>query len=376
MIRAVAITGLVALISVGCNRSRAPEPLPLRGVRVVAARADAAARSTPYAGGLEPKVKLDLAFGVPGRVRTIGAGTSATPLREGDLVTKGQLLAQLDDSDLKRQSSTASLGASSASAEVIAAKSAADQADADLARVKKLVDAGALPGTELEKVDTASKAAHAKLETLKAMHGAKLEQAALARRIETDARMVSPIDGVIARRMVDPGENVAPATIAFTVIDPTEMKLVFAVPDSRIGAVKLGQLVPVHTEALPGTAIVGRVATIHPVADPALRTFNVELVIDNKDGRLRSGMVASAALGDEEKRAAATVVPLASVVRAPDGALAVFGLEGSRAVLRKVGLGDLVGNDVVVESGVKDGDRIISDGAPFLHDGETVEVLP
>jgi RND family efflux transporter MFP subunit len=373
MIRIIAI--LLTLLLFGCGRSRAPELLPPRAVRVVIARPEASHRSTPYAGGLEPKVKLDLAFGVGGRVRAIGVNASGAPLREGDTVTKGQLLAELDNTDLKRQSSTASLAAASASAEVIAAKSAADQADADLVRIKKLVDAGVVPGVELEKVETASKAAHAKLETVRAQHGAKLEQAALARRIETDARMVSPIAGVIARRMIDPGENVVPSTIGFTVIDPTELQLVVAVPDARIGAVKIGQLVPIHTEALPGTALIGRVTTIHPVADPALRTFGVELTLDNGDGRLRAGMVASAALAGVAAKGG-TLVPLASVVRAADGALAVFTLDDTRAVLRRVELGDLVGNDVVVESGVTEGDRVVSDGAPYLHGGETVVVLP
>ncbi len=367
---------LVALVALGCGRSRTPAPLPPRAVRVVIARAETAPRTTPYAGGLEPKAKLDLAFGVPGRVRSIGAGKEGALLREGDLVTKGQLLAQLDDTDLKRASSTAALGAASASAEVASAKSAADQADADLARVKKLAASGSIPEVEVEKVETASKVARARLDTVRALHGAKLEQLAIARRIEGDARLVSPIDGVVARRMVDPGENVAGATIAFTLIDTAELKLVFSLPDSRVGSVKLGQLLPVHTQALPGVAFTGRVNTIHPVADPALRTFTVELAIPNDEGKLRAGMVASTSFGGEEKRAPTTLVPLASVVRAPTGALSVFTLSGTRAALVAIALGDLVGNEVVVESGIKDGDRVVSDGAPFLHDGETVEVLP
>jgi len=366
---------LLVLLSLGCARAHSSEPVPPRAVRVVTARPATGGTATTYAGGIEPGTKLDLAFGVGGRVRAIGSNADGTPLREGDVVKKGQLLAQLDDSDLKRGSTTAALAASAASGELAAAKSSADQADADLARLKKLVESGTVAGAELEKVETASKLAHARIDALRAQLGAKLEQAALARRIETDARMASPIEGVIARRMIDPGENVAPATIGFTVIDPTVMKLVFAVPDSRIAAVKAGQLVPVHSEALPGTALVGRVAVIHPVADPALRTFNVELTLDNLDGRLRAGMVATASLGEGEKKGGA-LVPLAAVVRAPDGSLGVFAAEGTRATLRRVTLGDLVGNGVIVESGVAEGERIIETGAAYLHDGETVEVVP
>lgn len=359
----------------GCRKAPAAAEVPPRAVRAVLARDEPGRAPTPYAGSLEPKVRVDLAFGVAGRVSMIGERKDKTPLREGDVVTRGQLLARLDDRDLSLQAASAVFAASSASADVAAAASATEQAEADLARVKALVDSGALPRTELEKAETARTTARAKLDAIREQRGAKLEQAALARRIESDARMLSPIDGVIARRMIDAGENVAPSTIAFTVIDPGEMKLVFAVPDVRIASVELGQLVPVRTEALPGLPLVGRVDVIHPVADPALRTFNVELTIDNGEGKLRSGMVASAALAGGDNPGG-VLVPLASVVRAPDGALALFAIDGSRAEQRSVTLGDLVGNDVQVESGVRAGDRVITDGAPFLHDGETVEVVP
>jgi RND family efflux transporter MFP subunit len=362
---------IASLLVMGCGRDRAPEPVPARAIRTSAARAEVTRGATPYAGGLEPAVKLDLTFGVPGRVRAIGTRRDGASLHEGDEVTKGQILAQLDDADLKRQAASAWLASSSAAGEIDAANAAAVQADADLERVKKLASSGTISASEVEKAETANKTARARVDAIRAQHSAKLEQYAIARRVEGDARLSSPIDGVIARRMIDPGENVGGATIAFTVIDTRQMKLVFAVPDARISAVKLGQLVPVHTDALPGTPFVGRVATIHPVADPALRTFAVELSIDNADGKLRAGMVASAALGE-----GALLVPLASIVRAPNGAVAVFVVDGRRAALRPVTLGDLVGNDVEVAAGVKDGERVVTDGAALLHDGEDVEVLP
>lgn len=368
------LVSAVAML-IGCGRERTVEAVPPRAVRTTAAKVEATRGATPYAGGLEPAVKLDLTFGIPGRVRTIGARPDGASVHEGDEVKKGQVLAQLDDADLKRQAASAWLASSSAAGEIDAANAAVAQADADLERVKRLASSGTISTSEVEKAETANRTAHARVDAIRAQHSAKLEQYAIARRVEGDARLTSPIDGVIARRMIDPGENVGGATIAFTVIDTREMKLVFAVPDARISAVKLGQLVPVHTDALPGTPIVGRVATIHPVADPALRTFAVELSIDNADGKLRAGMVASAALGSDGG-AGALLVPLASIVRAPDGAVAVFVVDGRRAALRPVTLGDLVGNDVEVAAGVKDGERIVTDGAALLHDGEDVEVLP
>ena len=367
---------LVVTLLAGCAGSQPSESPPPQAVRVVAARAETAHGSMPYAGGLEPKLKVDLAFGVTGRVQGIAKGGDGMPLREGDPVKKGQLLAWLDDADLKRQSASTGFASKSANAELQSAKTAALQTAADLERAKELAGSGVIAPVELERAKTADSTAQAQIEIARAQHALKLEQLAIARSVQGDARMTSPIDGVIARRMIDIGENVAGATIAFTVIDTSEMKLVFAVPDARIGAVKLGELVPVHSDALPGIPLVGRVTTIHPVADPALRTFSVELKIDNADGKLRAGMVASAAIGGATKGGATALVPLASVTRAPDGKLAVFVLGDGRVSLRGVTLGDLIGNDVAVKAGVKAGERVVTDGASFLHDGATVEILP
>ena len=232
-----------------------------------------------------------------------------------------------------------------------------------------------MPGVELERAETLAKAARSRTDALRAQKGSRGEQAAIARRAASDARLLCPIEGVIARRMVDAGESVGPSTIAFTVIDTSEMKLVFGVPDTRIGDVHPNDLVPVHAEARGAAPLAGRVVAIQPVADPTLRTFAVEVAVDNAGGELRAGMVASASLGTDGGPPA-LLVPLRSIVRRLNGKLGVFRVEGDVGRDVAVELGDLVGNDVVVRAGLATGDRIVTDGAPLLKDGERVEVLP
>lgn len=373
---AIALIALIALELLACRGTTSEHgDLPPRGVRVAEVNADEPGGHLPYAGGLEPRVRIDLAFGITGRVKSVGQGRDRTALHEGDLVKRGQLLAQLDDRDLELQASSAAFAASSAEAELAAARTGAEQAESELGRARKLAGTGALATAELERADSTSKAAQAKLAAAREQARVKADQAALSRRVVTDARLVSPIDGVVARRMVDPGENVAPSTVAFTLIDPVEMRLVFAVPDVRIGAVQIGQLVPVHVDALPDVPLVGRVSTIHPVADPSLRTFDVELTLDNASGKLRAGMVASATLPDGVARGGVRV-PLASVVRSAEGDLVVYVFADGRAKARKVSTDDIVGNDVRVVSGLQKGERVVTDGAAYLHDGERVEVAP
>lgn len=370
---------LAGALAVGCSQ-RAPSPPPgPRAVHVVVARAEVAHASSSYAGSLEPHTKLDLAFGVPGRMRSLGTTKDAgkeRPLREGDSVSKGQVLAVLDDSDLQRQAASSSLAVTGAASELTSAEASLAQTEADVTRARSLAATGSIAPAELERIETTAKTTRARVDALRAQKTARGEQLAIARRAAADARLISPMDGLVARRMVDAGESVNPSTIVLTIIDTSELKLLIGVPDTRIGAVRVGALVPVHVEALGAAPLAGRVAAIQPVADPTLRTFTVEIAVDNPDGVLRAGTVASASLGIEGAPAA-LLVPLASVVRRSDGGLGVFRLEGATvAHLVAVDLGDLVGNDVIVKSGLAPGDRVVTDGAPFLHDGETVEVLP
>ncbi len=369
---------VMAGLTTGCaKREPGPPPGP-RAVRVALARTESAATGGSYAGSLEPRTRLNLAFGVPGRVRSLGSvrdGGKERPLREGDRVTKGQVLALLDDSDLQHQAASSSLAMSTASADLASSEASLAQAEADLVRARGLAASGAVPGAELERAETLAKAARGRTAALRAQKGSRGEQVAIARRAASDARLLSPIEGVIARRMVDAGESVGPSTIAFTVIDTREMKLVFGVPDTRIGAVHPNDLVPVHAEARGAAPLAGRVVAIQPVADPTLRTFAVEVAVDNAGGELRAGMVASASLGTDGGPPA-LLVPLRSIVRRLDGKLGVFRVERDVGRDVAVELGDLVGNDVVVRAGLATGDRVVTDGAPLLKDGERVEVLP
>ncbi|MEI7891956.1 MAG: efflux RND transporter periplasmic adaptor subunit [Myxococcales bacterium] len=371
---------LVAIGACACTgKPPAAESAAVRAVRVDVARLDESALGGAYAGSLEPRFRVDVAFGVAGRVRELGTiadGGTKRPLRQGDRVSKGTLLARLDDADLARSAAASSLTSAAAASEVAGAEIALAQARVDLERAHKLNAAGAIPQADLDRVGTGVKGAAAKLEIAKALRSARAEQSAIAARAQADAKLLAPADGVIARRMVEAGEMVLPQTVVFSLIDTSELELHIAVPDTRVSALHAGDAIPIRAEALPGASLAGRVATIHPVADPVLRTFTVEISVSNLDGMLRAGMVASAILGSDPKQRL-LLVPLPSIVRVPDGGLGVFqlGSEG-RVTLRKIAIGDLVGPDVVVKQGLEPGDRVVTDGAPFLHDGEQVQVRP
>jgi RND family efflux transporter MFP subunit len=371
---------VVVLASLAACSKPAPAPTPARAVRVVEVRASPVGRERRYAGTLEPRERVDLAFRVPGRVRSVGEARDAKgtrALHEGDAVKRGQVLATLDERDLTLQAAAAQASATAADADVEAARATLAQAQADTERARALAASRSISGVELERAESALAAASARFDAARGQRRARGDQAAIARRTTEDLRLVSPIDGVIARRNVDVGENANPGAIAFSVIDTSEMRLAFAAPDTLLRDVRVGDHIPVRVASLADPGLVGVVAKIDPVADPVTRTYRVDLSLPNARGELRAGMVATAVTA-AVARASVARVPLASVVRSTTGTgFAVWKVDvGGRAVAAAVEVGDVVGDDVEVERGVAPGDRVVSDGAGLLREGEAVEVTP
>jgi len=191
------------------------------------------------------------------------------------------------------------------------------------------------------------------------------------------------MDGVILGRSIEVGALVQPDTVAFQVADTTEMKAVFGVSDIQVSKLKEGQSQTLAAEAIPGVQLNGKITRIAPNADPTTRVFDVEITVSNEDGRIRTGSVASLSIAS----ASAPVVtderlPLNAIVRPPDDrhdfAVYVVEEQGGRTLarLRKVHLGEIVGNDITVSSGVQIGDRVIMRGATMVTDGAEVRIIP
>lgn len=334
-----------------------------------------------YSGALEPREKTDLTFKTAGKVLTLaqtGDAEQRRPIQEGDRVQRGQILASLDADDYQTQARVAAAGVDQADAQIHAAEAAVQQAGAEHGRAKTLRESGAISPAELDRAQTALRTARANLEAARSQRRTRNEQHALARSVVDDTALRSPLDGLVARRMVEVGSTVNPGVVAFTVIDASQMRVVFGVPDLHIGAVHLGDRVPVYLDALPGKVLAGSVSKVHPVADPQVRSFAVEVTVANPDGELRAGMVATAAISKAELQAA-LLVPLAAVVRPPRGpgfGVWVLDPKTSKVALRQIEPGDLSGNDLIVTKGLQAGDQIVTEGAAWLHDGEAVEVTP
>lgn len=365
-LRPVVVFVLASVTLPSCQTAEPPQK-PLTPVLVEDVRRQPTGRETRYSAVVEATTRTDLAFRVGGYITTI-AQVNGRLIQEGDPVAAGIVLASVrpDDYDAKVRQGQAAL------AEAEAARGAATQS---LARAEALYASRSLAKPDLDQARAAVASIDAKVDGAKAI----IREAELAR---GDAELRAPAGGLVLRRLVEIGSLVGPGTPAFSIADTRTVRVVIGVPDTMLRRFPPGAVERVLSEALPDRRFDGRVTKISPTADQRSRLFDVELTVANGDGALKPGMVATVDVtGDTGPTAAsgAITVPLSAVVRAPAGGdadYAVYVVQdaegGTVARLRRIGLGDLVGNRVAVTSGLADGERVVVRGATIVVDGDRV----
>ena len=184
----------------------------------------------------------------------------------------------------------------------------------------------------------------------------------------------SPIAGVLDDRYVDLGEIVAPGVPVARVLTIDRLKVVGGVPERFGPYVSQGGSAVLNFDVLPGQSIDGTIAYVGAAVDPQNRTFPIEILLDNPEGRLKPQMVANVRVATERLRDV-IVVPQDVVLRTEDG-YAVFvvaeGPGGTLAEARAVGLGPSFENEVVVATGLAAGDRLIVTGHQMVDAGDRV----
>ncbi len=186
------------------------------------------------------------------------------------------------------------------------------------------------------------------------------------------APVESPIDGILGKVYVDIGANVLPQTATALVVKMDRVKIYLDIPERYLPRVALGLSAEIFVDAYPGETFSGVVSVVSPVVDTLTRSSSVEVLVDNKDRRLRSGMFAKVRLIVQEHMD--TVVVLKEAVLGKPPQQYVYIVEGGKAVLRNVRLGLRQGPYFQVTEGLKAGDRIVIIGQQRLYEGAPVYI--
>jgi RND family efflux transporter MFP subunit len=360
-----------ACVLTGCSSRPPPKPFP--AVRVEVARsASATGGQSVYSAVAQAKATVPLAFRGPGYVTELmtvktSEGRSRA-VGEGDHVKKGDVIARLRDAEYRDK-------VGQAQGVVAAARAAAEKARLDYQRAQRLFATQSITRPEMESATAQYDSTRAQLEATQA----GLSEAQVGLR---DTALTIPVDGDVMKKSVEPGAYTGPGTPAFVIGDVSSVKVVLGLPDIALRGVKLGQPVVVTTDALPGRTFAARVNRIAAVADPTTRTFEVEVEMPNPDRIWKPGMIASVVVEGEGKQASPPLLPLTAFVPGPGGRdhFAVLVVDGAgantRAKLREVELGEVLGNRVAVTRGLSGGEQVITTGASMVIDGEHIELLP
>lgn len=291
-------------------------PVELAPADVALVQSRALSRALPLSGSLMPVVEATVKSKVAGELISVA-------VREGETVTKGAVLARIDTRNQQAQVD---------SQRAMVEKSRADLAMAklELDNNQRLLDRKFIAPTVVDTSRSAHAAAAAGLKAAEA-------QARLAEIGLQDAVVRAPIDGVVAKRMVQPGEKVSPDEPLLSLVDLTQLELVAPAPASEVPLIKVGQSVRFTVDGFGTRDFTGTVQRINPVAEASSRAILIYLAVPNADGSLKGGMFASGTLVLDEN-AAAPVIPL-SAVRTDVGVPYVLVVKDGKLTQRPVTLG-------------------------------------
>ena len=295
-------------------------------------------------------------------------------VRLGDRVRKGQTLAKIEDREIAEQVKQAQASFDVAAATIRQREADLRLAQTNLERSRNLFDRSLIPKQTYDDTDARYQAAAAQLDLAKAQY-----QQAQARLDELKINLAntvisSPVSGFVGKRALDPGAWVTPNSSFISVVDIGVVRLVANVVERDLGRINSGMKADVIVDAYPGEHFTGRIAHVAPVLDPATRTAQIEVEIDNSSFRLKPGMYAKVSFVIEHK-ANVLVVPANAVIDAQGKKGVYVPGEGDVATFQAVTLGMADPEKVEITSGVNEGMRVISTGAAALREGDRIVLL-
>lgn len=347
-----------ALLLTACGHVQ-PDPDPPRPALVVhPGPPDIAAEA--FAGDVRARQQSPLAFQIGGHLvrRLVDVGAR---------VKRGQVLAELDAGDVGLQVQAARAQLSTAQADLQLAQSERE-------RYRVLADQQVVSRSQFDSRDNTFKAASARVRQMSAQLDVSRNQAGYA-------SLRAPADGVIAQRQAEAGQIVAAGQPIYTLAADGDREVQINIPEQRIGAFKVGQVMQVELWTQQGRLIAGRIRELAPAADPQARTFAARIALP-ADAAVELGQSARAYAVDGA--GAELSVPLAALF-AKDGAPALWVLkrqahatarDGASIAtlhLQPVQLGPYGQDRVPVLSGVAPSDWVLAAGVHLVREGQRIK---
>ena len=359
------------------------EPVAVDTVPVESRAIDRYLRVT---GSLMADEQAEVSAEAAGRVVAVG-------VERGSHVAQGTVLvrisatetsAQLQEAEANAAQIEARLGLTAGQVfdpkhvpDVMNAKASLDLAEAEFGRIKSLLDQKVVSQSEYDQrraqVDVARQqyqvtqnVAEQSYRSLQAAR-ARIE---LARKAQADTTIRAPFSGLVAERVVSVGDYVTRGAHVATVVRVDPMRVELTVPEQAVSLVKAGQPVQITVDAYPGETFPAKVRFVSPSLRTDQRALTVEAVAPNSDGRLKPGLFATAQI-QQPTSSPALLVP-ASAIETVAGTSRVYVIKTDKVEERIVTVGETVGQQVEITSGLTRGDTVAA--APKGHLSDGIEV--
>jgi membrane fusion protein, multidrug efflux system len=333
-------------------------------VELAAASRQVLVDRTSVVGNLIGQASVDVVPRIAGRIENIA-------VKLGDRVARGQIIVKIDDKALKEQITRLERTLDVNRATLENRESDLKSQESTLARVKASWERGITPKQLYEDAENRYNAAIAQRNGAVAQLGATQSSLDEIKISLNETSVLSPVDGFVARRVLDPGAFAGANTVILSVVDISTVRLVANLVEKDFKRVQIGVEAEVEVDAFPGEQFRGEVSRVAPVFDPATRTATMEIEVPNPGFRLKPGMYARVKL-TVDRRANVLSVPRAAIVDL-EGKRGVFLVpDGQTAKFHEVTTGLQDGDRIEITDGLEDGQKVVTFGAMALRDGDRV----
>ncbi|MCF4151081.1 efflux RND transporter periplasmic adaptor subunit [Dethiosulfovibrio sp. F2B] len=336
-------------------KASGPRPVALETVGVGAIRSN-----RRYPGVVEADQEAFLAFRVAGPLTKVD-------VQLGDLVKKGQRLAQVDSRDFRDEIEVLK-------AQLEGARATLENAQTDYDRSKSLLKEKVIAQAEYDGAKKAVTTARSSVRNISA-------QLDIAGHRLQDTELKAPFDGIVSERKVENHEMVSAGQVVMGLLDISTLKVTANVPEGALvrGSLSEGTKAELSFPSIPDLKLIGTLEEWSSSPDPATRTYSVSFVFPAPEGvRVLPGMTAEVLWNGEEGSSEVVTVPLGAVVSRGDGGSSVWVYDPDEKVVRSrsVSLGKVGGDDrLPVIDGLRPGESIVVAGVDFITEGMSVSPL-
>jgi len=330
LIRLLPLLSIAILFSCAGKKEEVKEDTKVK-VYTTVAQLEPVDKTATYTANVRAEVINQITPAMPGRIEKIY-------VEIGNRVSKGQLLVQMESSTLQQQNT-----------QLV-------NLERDYTRYSELLKVGGIAQQQVDQIKT-------QIDVLRTA----------IKSIQDNTQLRSPINGIVTARNYDNGDVFAQFPI-LTVQQLNPLKAIINVSESYFSKVKLGMLVNIQLDVYENETFTGKVNLIYPTIDAATHTFGVQVSIDNKDMKVRPGMYGRVTLNFGTGQS--ILVPdIAVQKQTGSNDKFVFAIENGIARYRKVELGQHLGDNYEILSGVNAGDVIVTAGHARLIEGTEVEII-